>query len=76
MVLMSTMDSCYNELLRRMREICLLNKTLLCQGYKNNTIQRKSEIRDRQYYLATMKISYISARYNKSPLYFNFEELS
>ena len=32
------------------------NETLLYQGYKNNTIQRKSENRDCQNYLVLMKV--------------------
>ena len=45
------------------------NETLLYQGYKNNPIQRKSEIRESQNYLVIMKVCYISAGYNESPLY-------
>ena len=49
--------ACYNETLLYMYK-----------GYKNNTIQRKSENRDCQYYLIVMKVCYISPRY-ESPLY-------
>ena len=45
------------------------NKTLLYQDYKNNKIQRKSEIRDRPNHLVIMKVCYISTGYNESPLY-------
>ena len=40
-----TVDSHYNKLLGT-REIACYNKTLLHQGYKNNTIKSKSDIRD------------------------------
>ena len=45
------------------------NETLLYQGYKNNTIQRKFEIRDCPNYLVIMTVCYISGCYNESPLY-------
>ena len=51
------------------REFACYNETLLYQGYKNNTTQMKSDIKDHQNYLVMMKVCYISARYNKSPLY-------
>ena len=44
------------------------NETLLYKGYKNNTIQRKSESRNHQNYLVIMKVYYISVYYNESPL--------
>ena len=47
-------------------------ETLLYQGYKNNTIQRKFEIWDHTNYLW---VCYISVCYNESPLYYCFTDL-
>ena len=60
---LATVNSHYNTFLGT-REICLLY-----QGFKNNTIQRKYEIRDRQNYLVIITVCCISAHYNESPLY-------
>ena len=38
--------------------LCLYNKVLLYQGYKNNKIQRKFEVRDQENYVIT-KFCYI-----------------
>ena len=46
------------------------NETFLYQGYKNNTIQRKFEMKDRQKLPCyNESLLFISARFNKSPLY-------
>ena len=46
---------------------CYYNETLLYQGYKNNTLQRKSEIRDCQNYPFFLNNdSYISACYEST----------
>ena len=49
----------------------LENRKFACyiRVYKNNTIKKKSEIRDCQNYPVVMKVCYISTCYNGSPLY-------
>ena len=44
--LFNTVDCSYNKLIETREICCLNNKSLLYQGYGNNTIHRKSEIRD------------------------------
>ena len=50
-------------------KVACYNETLLYQGFKNNRIQRKAEIRGRPNNLVIKKVCYISVRYNESPLY-------